>query len=88
MAGPQVSWDMTDYSLTNVPAEKSERLAFGQSIPFIGLSSRIWERDISPIIEDVDGIQRLHTELLSSWTDKGKIHSSSFFLPKLRLSYG
>ena len=39
MAGPQVSWDMTDYGLTNVPKESRETLAIGQSIPFIVLFS-------------------------------------------------
>ena len=39
VAGPQVSWDMADYSLTDVLVEKNERLSFGQSILFIVLFS-------------------------------------------------
>ena len=39
VAGPQVSWDMTDYSLTDAPVQKSEKLVFGQSIPLTVLFS-------------------------------------------------
>ena len=88
MAGPQVSWDMTDYGLTNVPKESRETLAIGQSIPFIVLFSWVWARDIWPMIEYVDWVQGFDTELLSSWAGRGKIHSSSFVLQELRLGYG
>ena len=46
VAGPQVSWDMADYSLTDVPVEKNERFSFGQSILCIVLFSWVWARDI------------------------------------------
>ena len=39
VAGPQVSWDMTVYSLTDMPVEKSGKIAMGQSILFIVLVS-------------------------------------------------
>ena len=39
VAGPQVGWDMVDYSLAEVPVEKKERFSFGQRILFIMLFS-------------------------------------------------
>ena len=88
MPGPQVSWDMADYSLTDVPVEKNERPSFGRSILFIMLFSLVWACDIWPMIEYLDGVQGFDTELLSSCTGRGKIHSSSFVLQELRLSCG
>ena len=35
IAGPQVSWDMADSSLTEVTVGKRKRFPFGQRIPFI-----------------------------------------------------
>ena len=80
VAGPQVSWDVTYYGLTDVPVAKSERLAFGQSIPSIVLFSWIWARHIWPKIEYVDAILGFHTELLSSWVARSEICSSSLDL--------
>ena len=87
-AGPQVSWDMVDYGLTDVLVENRERLASGQGILFIELFSIVWTRDIWAMIKYVDGVQGLYIKLLSSWTCRGKIHSSNFVLEELRLSCG
>ena len=44
--------------------------------------------NIWPMIENVDGVQRFDTELLSSWASRHKIHSSNFVLQELRLTDG
>ena len=71
VAGLQITWDRTVYSLTCMYVDKSERLAFNEGILFIVFFSKIWTGDIWLMTDYIGAVQEFSSGLFTCLVSSG-----------------